>query len=256
MCINVTTQSVLVLPLTACAAVSMGGCQPPTRDAWATIQITGLPDGVGEDVRVFADGGNFPDAEIESAPPRRDGLTHLPYWTWTNDVVHLRIVSAAQAIELDIALESGAVAERDGVSVRVIDADAPPPPVPAITVVPGSSPPVFMIDGYIRSFEVCDCNDGGEEWSVVTPTVIGAYIRSIEFGTIPAGWRVPGPYALLSHDGETLHFDCRRDISCGGRRRPMANPSFTNELIVGDAYCVDAEDTVVSCSKGSAAQAD
>ena len=175
------------------------------------------------------------------APLDASGRTYIPVVRFPDDpsALTVLVMGAGQTHTFRLVNIDGEIASDETFTVRVLSADAGPPPPPAMEPLIGSNPPQIRMDGY-GSLLICDNESGNILWEIGSLTE--NYLATVTVGVVPDGfveYTPVEPFACVWSTGE--------DPSGAMGYTVYSREPFSNEYYRGATYCLDDEGGVAPC---------
>jgi hypothetical protein len=237
------------------SCVFLAGCEFRHEFSNTVLEIVDVASGMpATDVEVrasariaryFVQSGD--DGMEGLAPPDANGQTYVLMQRDQGVMGQLMVEVRRGATVHQFRLPNVAGAEtKDGTfSVRVVAADAPPPPLPVPEPVIGTNPPAIRIDGYVGVFRVCNNESGYIEWSIGSGTE--HYLATVILGVVPPGF-YDSTFEITDEGPESRACLLAADYPpIGSGYTTFVREPFSNTWNRGGSYCVDIDGASVMC---------
>ncbi len=236
--------------------VSLIGCEsfPFSSSTYTLIEVTDRVTGAPiTGAEIVTGSATFfrGEAQFDSVmvgPTDEAGRSYMPVGRMGGapfDVVlSISIESGERRETIDVMNRTGESVSRGLFTLEVINADAPPPPLPALRAIEGTRP-VQMEMGYFGVVGVCSVAGDEVVWEIICP-VEPFYLDHISVGSMPKGCF---DNTWLRTTRGMIPMSC--PVSTAGLPQdgfvPYATTPLESELSSSDPYCLDSTGAATTC---------
>jgi hypothetical protein len=146
---------------------------------------------------------------------------------------------------LEVENRTGLLAVGEHFALMVIDADAPPPPLPTIGVIAGTKPPELHVGGYVDMIGVCSARTGDVIWEVAAN--LGFFIDQVAVGSVPIGFMDTTELPVSSGSVAKPCYLSLSDVNPNAFV-VFAGGLYFGDIVAVDSYCLGTTGGAVECS--------